>query len=253
MNLSKTQIQTHLGAKAPVFCREQSLCAAIQASKTAFCESEAGAPLSYLEFLYQQSLYIRKQWWILQACVLLALWMSLAVTRSCFPLRRFMGVAAPLFAIFILPELWKNRSAGALEIECTACYSLRQIYGARILLFALVDLALLSLFSLCAMGAWKIPAEDLVIQFFLPYLITCCICFRTLYSRKISSEAFAILLCSLWSLIWIELLLHETVYKAISLPLWLAMTAAAALYLGYCIKRGQENCNTIWEVKTQWN
>lgn len=64
-----------------------------------------------------------------------------------------MGAAAPLFALLILPELWKNQSSHTLEIECTTCYSLRQIYGARIFLFALVDITLLSIFSLTAIGS----------------------------------------------------------------------------------------------------
>lgn len=241
MNLSKTQLQTHLGTKTSILCNEKKLQAAIRTSKAAFYENEAASSLSRLEFLYQQSRYIRKHWWILQACVLLLLWLLLATIQSPYYLRRFMGAAAPLFALLILPELWKNQNANALEIECTAFYSLRQIYGARIYLLALADLVLLGVFSLAAVGTGKIPAKLLVIHFFLPYLVTCCICFHTLYSRRIASEAFAILLCAVWSFLWSEFLLNETVYNAISLPLWFAMTAAAALYLGYCIRRGQKN------------
>lgn len=241
MNLSNSQLQTHLNAKAQIICSEQKICAAIQASKAAFYESEANTPLSRLEFVYQQSRYIRKHWRMLQACVLLLLWLALTGIESPFFLRRFMGAASPLFALLILPELWKNQNANALEIECTALYSLRQIYGARIFLFALTDFVLLGIFSLTAVGTGKISADLLVIHFFLPYLVTCCICFHTLYSRRITSESFAILLCVVWSFIWIEFLLHEKVYNAITLPLWLAMTAVAALYLGYCIQRGQKN------------
>lgn len=64
-----------------------------------------------------------------------------------------MGTLAPLFVVLVLPELWKNRSSGALEIECTAYYSLRQIYAARMVLFGLVDLALLTLFFSAALLA----------------------------------------------------------------------------------------------------
>lgn len=254
MNLSKKQIQTYLGTKALISYQEQKLWSTVQAAKTAFYESEANAPLTRLEFLYQQSLYIRKHWWALQAGILLLLWLTLEFSGSdSFLPKSMMGASAPLFALLILPELWKNRSANALEIECTACYSLRQIYGARIFLFALVDFLLLGIFSLTAVGTGKLPAEDLIIQFILPYLVTCCICFHTLYSRRINSEAFAVFLCMVWYFLWMGFLLNETIYQAITLPLWLVMTIIAALYLGYCIRAGQKSCKTIWEVKTQWN
>lgn len=253
MILSKRKIQTYLGPSTPIFYDKKKLQETIHQSKLAFCESEAQSILSYPEFLYQQSRYIRKHWWLLQGCILLLLWFLLDFIGSSFFLRKCMGAAAPFFAVLILPELWKNRSANALEIECTACYSLRQIYAVRILLFALVDLLLLGIFTLSTILTGKIPAEELAIHFFLPYLVTCCICFRTLYSPKITSEAFAVLLCMVWCVLWIQLLLQETIYNAISVPLWFVMTVITALYLFHCIRKGQRNCRTIWEVKSQWN
>lgn len=253
MILSKRQIQTRLNTEYPVFYDRKKLQETINRAGTAFCESEEKEPLSRLEFFYQQSRYMRKHWWILQGCLLLLLWFLLDFTESSFFLRKCMGASAPLFAVLILPELWKNRNANALEIECTACFSLRQIYAARIFLFALVDLLLLGVFALASVLMGKIPAEDLAIQFFLPYLVACCICFRTLYSPGIPSEAFAVLLCMVWDFLWIQLLIQDRIYGIISPPLWLAMTAAAAFYLGYCIRKGQKECRAIWEEKAQWN
>lgn len=253
MKLSKHKIQTHLGAKRPISYNRKKLQETIKQAGIAFCENEKESTLSRLEFLYQQSCYIRKHWWFLQGCILLFLWFLLDLTESSLLLQKSMGASAPLFAVLVLPELWKNRNANALEIECTACFSLRQIYGARIFLFALVDLLLLGLFALAAVLMGKISAGELIIQFFLPYLVSCCICFRTLYSPQITSEAFAILLCMAWGFLWIQLVLQENIYNLISLPLWLFMTAIAACYLGYCIRKGQKGCIAIWEVKTQWN
>ena len=102
--------------------------------------------LSRAEFLYQQSQYIRKRWWILQGGLLVLLWILLAVSESGVVVQKSMGVAAPLFAVLLLPELWKNRNAQATEIEGTAFYSLRQIYAARIFLFAMADFLLLFAF-----------------------------------------------------------------------------------------------------------
>lgn len=252
MKLSVKQIRSHLNSGPSPSWSERRLAETIHQSKIAFYESESEGTLSRAEFLYQQSRYIHKYLWILQGCVLLLLWFLLHLSGSSFFLRRCMGVAAPLFAVLLLPELWKNRNANALEIEGTACYSLRQIYGARIFLFALVDLFFLCLFSMAAVRMGRMPVEELMIQFFLPYLVTCCICFRTLYSPRINSEAFAILLCMVWSFLWVQFL-QEKIYEAISLPLWISMTILAALYLGYCIQRGQKECGTIWEVKASWN
>jgi hypothetical protein len=253
MKRSKHKIQTHLGAKGTVSYDREKLQETIKAAKRAFLENEAESSLSRLEFLCRQSRYIRKHWWVLQGCILILLWLLLNLSGSSIFFQKCMGAFAPLFAVLVLPELWKNRNANAMEIECTACFSLRQIYGARIFLFALVDLLLLGSFALAAILAGKLSAEELIIQFFLPYLVTCCICFRTLYSPRITSEALAILLCVAFSFLWIQFVLTENIYSIISLPLWLTMTAIAACYLGYCIGNGQKNCVTIWEVKAQWN
>ena len=98
----------------------------IRLSKAAFYEMEAQGQLSRAEFIYQQSRYIRKCWWMLQAALLLILWFLLAISESGSVVRKCMGAAAPLFAILLLPELWKNRSTDATEIEGTAFYSDRK-------------------------------------------------------------------------------------------------------------------------------
>ena len=57
-----------------------------------------------------------------------------------------MGILAPSFVILILPELWKNRSNGAMEVEGATFFSIKNIYAARMLLFGMVDVCLLSVF-----------------------------------------------------------------------------------------------------------
>lgn len=247
--MSDAQIKARLGIENGIVYSEGKLRETIRQSKRAFYESEAKETLSYTEFLYQQSGYIRKRWWVMQGGILLLLWLGLEVTESGFYVQRLMGAAAPLFAVLLLPELWKNRNTGALELEGTAYYSLRQIYAARILLLAMVDLLLLSVFSAAAVLTEKVLIEEMIVQFFLPYLVTCCICFHTLYSYKAVSETFALFLCMVWCAVWTELVLNE-IYEKISFPIWLALTAAAVLYLGYCIQKGQRGCRELWEVKS---
>lgn len=253
MRLTNNQIRKYLGAKEKVFYTEKKLQETIWKSKEAFVESEAENFISRAEFLYQQMKYIHKRWWVLQGIVLFLLWLLLQMTESNFYEQRGMGIAASLFAVLLLPELWKNRSANALEIESASYYSLRQIYSARIFAFALVDFLLICSFTLPVMLTGRLPAREMMIQFFLPYLVTCCICFRALSGIKTGSQVVALFLCFFWCIVWTQIVLNEKVYGAVSLPVWLGMTVAAAFYLGYCICKEQNNCTGMWEENTLWN
>lgn len=249
MRLSNKKIRKKLNVESG--CNEKKMKETIRRSKAVFYECQAKELISSAEFLYQQSRYIRKFWWALQGALLLVLWFMLELTGGSAYERRCMGIAAPLFALLLLPELWKNRNVNALEIESAAYYSLRQIYAARMILFAFVDFLFLGIFFLAGISTGRLDAGELMIQFFLPYLVTCCICFRTLYSFRSGSEAFAILLCILWCVVWVQLVLQEQVYQAVSMPAWILTTGAAGLYLGYCIVRGQNHCLEIWEEKSE--
>lgn len=250
MRVSNNRFKKCLGADRAVSYREEKLRETIEKSKAAFEESEAEAFTSYAEFLYQQSRYIHKRWWILQGMLLLLLWLVLELTGSGFYTQRSMGVGASLFAVLLLPELWKNQNTNALEIESASYYSLRQIYSARILVLALIDFLLLCVFALPVVLTGKLPAEEMMIQFFLPYLVTCCICFRVLFGNRNGSETFALFLCVVWCAVWTKIVLNEKIYGMISLPVWFVMTIAAVLYLIYCIYRGTDSCTKTWEVNT---
>ena len=247
MRRSDRQIKKMLSSDVHLSISGDGLQKVLCKSRRAFYENEAADILSDAEFLFQQSRYIRKQWWLLQAGVLIVLWLLLKVTNSGFYIQRYMGVAASLFGVLLLPEMWKNRSANAMEIENTVYYSLRQVYAARIFLFALVDFVLLSIFSLVTVLGGVISMEEMLVQFVLPYIVTCCICFKTLYSRKIESEALVLLLCIVWSLVWLLILMDEKIYHTVTCPAWFVMLSAAAIYLGHCIRWGQKNCgNLFW-------
>lgn len=253
MKLSDHQIKKHLETKNKIFYTEKNLQETLQKSKAAFLESEAENFISKAEFLYQQSKYIHKRWWILQGTILFLLWTILQMTERNFYVQRGMGIAASLFAILLLPELWKNRNANALEIESVSYYSLRQIYSARIFAFALVDFVLLCTFVLPIVLTGRLLVEEMMVQFFLPYLVACCICFRVLSDNRIGSEAFALFLCVVWCTVWIKIVLNEKVYGAISLPVWFGMIIVAAFYLVYCICKGRNSCTGMWEENRLWS
>lgn len=232
---------------------EDAIRKTVAASKAAFAAGEAAKPMSSAEFLYQQSRYIRKCWWLVQALLLLGVCLMLHAFESDFYIRRTLGIAAPLFATLILPELWKNRNCDAMEVEKTTFFTIRQIYAARLTLFAGMDLLLLTAFFLGASLLTQITVFELLTQFLLPFNVTCCICFRCLYGGRNSSEAFSILLCAIWTGLWVLVVLHEAVYDAISVPVWLVLLAASAAYLGYTVCRGQRNIITFLEAKPSWN
>lgn len=253
MKISDDQIRTYFKAGENISYRKSHLQETIRKSKMAFYEGEAEEQISGPEFVYQQSKYIHKRWWVLQGSILVLLWLLLEVSEGGLYVRKCMGAAAPLFAVLLLPELWKNRNADAMEIEGTAYYSLRQVYAARMFLCALVDFLLLCFFLAAAILTGKMLIEEIIIQFFLPYTVTCCICFRTLYSRRAVSEALAVLLCAVWCVLWIQIGLSEKIYEAISPLVWFLVIAAAVFYIGYCIYRGQKTLTFNGEVRTVWN
>lgn len=224
------------------FSEEEALLCTVQRSGKAFFDHEAERSLSYTEFLYQQSQYIHKRWWVLQGALLLLLWLLLQINDSAYLTKRLTGILASLFAVLIVPELWKNRSSASTEVECTSFYTLRQIYSARMLLFAMADLLLLSLFFFTMAMTGGFTAKTFFIDFFLPFNVTVCICFRTLCSQRIESEYMAILLCLLWISIWLSVLLKEAVYAAFVLPLSGGMVFLSFLYLAYCVRKTICDC-----------
>ena len=234
-------------------CEEAKIQETLRVSRAAFAASEGERTLSRTEFLYQQSRYVRKCWWVLQALLLTGVCLVLRASESDFQIRRSLGVAAPMFVILLLPELWKNRGSDAMEVEGTTLYTIRQVYAARLTLFAGVDLLLLTAFFLGASRLARVTAWELLVQFVLPFNVACCICLRCLYGGRNTSEAFSILLCSVWCGLWVLVISSEALYSAVSLPAWAGMLAVSFGYLGYTVARGQKTIYKTWEAKPSWN
>lgn len=230
---------------------EEKLQKTIAISKRAFLEGEQERPVSRLEFLLEQSRYVKKTWWLLQGALLAAVCLLLADMEADYAIRRCLGLAGPLLAVLVLPELWKNRSADATEVECTTLYTLRSIYAARLTLFAGMDLLLLSVFFAGASVLTRVTVWEMLIQFLLPFNVTSVICLATLYSRKIQSETSSMVLCLLWAAVWLLVMEQNEIYNAISAPLWVLALAASFCGLGWVILRGQRNLNL--EAKPVWN
>lgn len=218
-------------------------------AKQLFYESVEQKEVSYPEFICEQMRYIRKRWWLLQFLALFYTGWLLQLEKEPAFVQRLLGVSASLFVIMLIPELWKNRSSRSMEIEGASCFSLRQIYAARMLGFAVVDSILLSMFAGVVTMTTSVSIEEMIIHFFLPMIVACCICFRSLCSRYAGSEYMACFFSMLWSAVWMLMILNDSIYLAVSRPVWIGICFIALLYLTYAVKKVINGC--ICELLSQ--
>lgn len=182
---------------------------------------------SYFGFLHEQFKFIRKRWWALQGGSLLLLWMLLADYGE--------GANA-------------ERVLGALSV-ISSYYSLRQICSARILMFAAVDLTMITIFFAVSFSTLQISAYRIVIDFLVPFNISCCICFRLLYSKWRELEYIAVFLSTACIFAWSLIVSSDFIYERISMPVWIGLLLLSFVYLIYCIWKSQCNCEINWEGK----
>lgn len=228
--------------------QEEKIQETIWKSKEAFFKADQERMLSYREFLWIQFKLIQKRWWMLQFLLLFILGAALVFEYEDSYIGRGMGVMASIFVILIIPELWKNRSCRCMEIEEASYYSLSQIYASRMVLFGIVDVLLLTVFCTTVTMGLRMEFTRLLVQFLLPMLVTACICFGTLCSKYMISETAAIILCVLWSALWLFIILNEAVYKMITLPVWLVCIGGSLSFLCITVFRILKDCDNYWEV-----
>lgn len=235
--------------KRKVNPREEKIKAAIEISKESFLLTEAEKSLSYRSFLYIQFRLIKKRWWMLQILILIALWAIFPFAEDALYAYRSMGVVAALFIILIIPELWKNRANQCMEIESTTYYSLRQVYSARMLLFGIVDVFIITVFCGVASVTLKLSLTDLLIQFLFPLVVTACICFGILCNKRGFNEVVAVGMCMIWSAVWWLILLDERIYYDIMIPVWVTLFCIALVFMVFTIYSSIYHCDRIWEEK----
>lgn len=228
---------------------EEKIQETIRKSKDVFWNLEQERMLSYHEFLWTQFKLIRKRWWILQLLLLTVLGPVLMTAYDETYVQRSMGVMASVFVILIIPEFWKNRSCHCMEIEEASYFSLRQIYAARMVLFGIVDVLLLTIFCGTMMIGLHIAFTRLLVQFLLPMLVTACICFGTLCSKHIVNETIAIILCVLWCAVWMAVTLNEKLYAMVTMPVWLICIGISLVFLYIAVSSTLNNEHRYWEAE----
>lgn len=232
----------------PVIPDEKHIQETVKKSIDTFCAKEQEKLLNYGEFLWVQLRLIRKRWWFFQFLLLLILCGILPELQVAQYIQRSMGIIATLFVILIIPELWKSRTYDLMEIEATSFYSLQQIYASRMMLFGIVDILLITTFCAVSSMALHVTLTDLLVQFIFPMVVTTCICFGMLCSKYPFSETIAIILCLVWSAVWLLFVLNDKIYTAITIPIWIALFVISLIFCVFTVYRILHDCNNYWEV-----
>lgn len=233
-------------ANIKVIPNEQNIKETVRKSIDVYCLAEQERLLTYWEFLWVQLRLIRKRWWLFQLLLLSVLWALLSLQGG-QPEQRYVGVEATLFIILIIPEFWKSQTYQSMEIETVSYYSLRQIYSARMLLFGIVDIVLITCFCWLSFAALNIALSQILVQFIFPMAVTACICFGMLCSKHPFSETITILMCIGWSGIWLFIVSNEKIYTTITYPIWLTFLGIALLFAAFTIYRTLYCCDDYWE------
>lgn len=192
---------------------------------------------SYFEFLYEQSRFIKKMVGVAGRSASV----SMAVAEQQCQRHERDDAAYGNFRDDVCDSdcsgSLENRRNGAIEVEQASYYTLRQICAARVLLFAAVDFAIIMLFLAVTYQTTALTLNNLVVNFLLPVNVSCCICFRVLYSRWERSEYVAVLLCLLWVAVWTMLVANDAIYQRIASPVWNVMLVLTFAYVVYCVRR----------------
>lgn len=227
---------------------EDHVAETLKKSKEIFYHSQELKSISFIEFLRIQMMYIKKIYWLMQFIILFGYWLIIYMVGNSEQLERNMGIMSCMFVILMVPEFWKNISNKTVELENTAYYSIRQIYSARMLLFGMADTLILTAFCGMVSLTTMITVEQIIIQFFLPLNVNCCICCRILRNRKYDSEYFAILASIVWSVLWSSIVMNDAIYKVISKPVWAVCIVLTVIYFTYSVVMLFRDSRRIYEL-----
>ena len=101
----------------------------------------------------------------------------------------------------------------------------------------LVDLVIVMVFLAITYQTTILSLSDLVVNFLLPVNVSCCICFRVLYSRWEKSEYIAVLSCLVWVGLWMMIVANDVIYQKIVTPVWVAMLILTFVYFVFCVQK----------------
>ena len=104
-------------------------------------------------------------------------------------------------------------------------------------MFGVVDLVIVMAFLAITYQTTILSLRDLEVNFLLPVNVSCCICFRVLYSRWEKSEYIAVLSCLVWVGLWMMIIANDVIYQKIVTPVWVAMLILTFVYFIFCVQK----------------
>lgn len=227
-------MNTHLNKKIPAYDEEKML-NTIKAAKKEYQKQMLLKPMSGFEFLFQQMLFLNKRYWLTQLIVFFVSAFSLGFMNLNSGIGEnkmvYCAVFAPLLIIFSIPELWKNISANAYEVENTTYYDLRKVYLSRLILVGMFDLIIATLLTGIIAHTNGFSAYTAIIYFFVPFNLNCCICFFVLCSTKMRSELIALSSCLIGAFFWYLLVRDYHVYELLGIKTWYLLLILSFVYL----------------------
>ena len=244
-------MNTHLNRKVPAY-DEKKLLQTIDVAKKEYRKQMLLEPMNCFEFLFQQMLYLNKRYWLTQLAVFFAAAFSLGFMNLYDGIGenkiRYCAIFAPILIIFSIPELWKNISTNAYEVENTTYYDLRKVYLSRLVLVGMFDLIIATLLTVIIVQGSGFSTYEAIIYFFVPFNFNCCICFSLLCSRKICSEFIAVSACISGAAFWYLLVKNYHVYELLQIKTWYLLLILSFLYLVFVGVRVVESSRNYLEV-----
>lgn len=238
----------HLNQKIPAY-DEKKMMETIDVAKKEYQRQMLLQPMSSLEFLFQQMLSLSKKYWLTQLIVFFTAAFTLEFGGIGKDKMSYCAIYAPLLIIFSIPELWKNISASAYEIENTTYFDLRKVYFSRLVLVGMLDLILLSLLISMTVKGGSLSLYESAIYFFVPFNFNCCICFSLLCSkRKICSELLAGGSCVSGAVLWYLLVKNYHIYELLQMRTWYILLTLSLGYIIFVGKRMVELSRSYLEV-----
>ena len=198
-------------------------------------EKEQVSRINFAEFLIFQMKIMKKRWWILQGALLLFACQWLYISGDANYIYRGLSILATLFIILIIPELWGNMKYKSMEIEDASLFNLRNVYAAKLRAFGIVDTIFLTFFCAAVTQLQYFLLVDVLKQFVFPVMIAATICMMVFSCSNPFSELTTVVMCIVANLIWVTIVLNESIYYRITSWIWICLFAVSILLIIYSV------------------
>ncbi|MGN0273403.1 MAG: hypothetical protein ACI4DT_01275 [Chordicoccus sp.] len=201
-----------------------------------FYREEKKKPLPRKAFVLYQFRLMKKGWMILQAVLLIGIYVLLHFLGDLDACYRLVAVLSTLLIIFFVPELWREKREHSIDLINSCYYSIEELYAAKLLIAGLYDLLILSVFFIVTLTTSHVTVYRMILHFLLPMLVTACICLVCL-SAGISNYYITLSVCIAFSGLWYAVTSFPFLYRPISTAAWVVFLILSVVLLAVQIRR----------------